>query len=255
MFSLLEVWHGARLPSRTVVAESMRIVTAFVYSSGYATSGEHETPPDYFDPWQALWLAGQLPKTPATGTDEQLEIEAQFMDGNVDILSFSAVLWRICARARKASDIHRWFVDLGSGCGLAVLAAHFLFPLRTCTGYALMESRLRAARKLTQKYMSSGFDKCTVSSASLEGLFECGDILNMDWSDASVVFCNAVTWPLKMVQRVGQLAMHLRRGAVLLIARPLPNDSAVLDVFDVRSDACLGSWTADPVHLWVYQRL
>merc|ERR1711972_671856 len=149
--------------------------------------------------------------------------------------SFAEVLDRVCRRASAEADIFRSFVDLGSGQGHAVLAAHALFPFRSCVGIELVPEIALEAEAALKQYRRRGFAARAASPCNLSSLFVGGDFLrDYDWSGASVVLANAVTWPSKLLHDVARQALRLRRGAVLLVAiRSLPfGDLAFLEAFD-----------------------
>eukprot|EP00913_Durusdinium_trenchii_P008736 g8204.t1 len=169
--------------------------------------------------------------------------QGQFTEGSVDVVSFAELLQRICRRADPQADIYRSFADLGSGRGHAVLAAHALSSLRGGRG--------RRRWKTSEAKSSMNPLKLLEASDFLH------PISSSHWTSASVVFANGVTWPSELLAEIGQLALKLKKGAVLvLVARRLPaDDLELLQRFDVRGDACLLSFTdKKAVQVWIYQR-
>jgi len=255
-FPLVEVWRGVRRPIQWAVFSTYGTVGSYTYASGHAANASSETQAGpRFSLDTARRLTRILPKHAAEG---QWKLQAQFVEGFVDVVSFAEVLDRICRRARGSrADILRRFVDLGSGRGHAVLTAHALFPFRSVVGYELSSEYFEAAQETARLYEESGLASSARSSSRVADLFFEGDFLQLDWSDASIVFANAVTWPSSMLKQISRQALRLRKGAVFLIATRQLNldDLDVLEAFDVRGEACVMSF-ADmrPIQLWAYQR-
>lgn len=255
-FPLVEVWRGARCTQTWAAAAMLRTVGSYIFCDGHAATVASETRAGpLFDVAIARRLGQMLPKDPPT--DKGKLVGTQFIEGNVQVESFAALLDRVCRRAASEVDIFRRFVDLGSGRGLAVIAAHALHPFRCCVGCELQPRVARSARDLARRYVRSGLARFAQSAGEPRDLFVEGDFLDaLDWSDASIVFANGVTWPKDLIREVGLRALRLQRGAVLLLAaRQLPVEPAFLEAFDVRGEACLMSFTRDAVLIWAYQRL
>lgn len=253
-FPLVEVWRGARLPVPWATKTLHKCIGSFRFAAGHAATAvsEREEGPR-FDRALARRLARELPGLPK---DPQSRKSGQFLEGFVDAESFACLLDRVCRRAPPEADILRRFVDLGSGRGHAVLAAHCLFAFRSCVGCEIASDVMAGARAAAALYEASGL--AARAPSGLAPVFVEGDFLtDFDWSDASVVFANAVTWPRSLIQRIAQQALRLRKGAVLVTAvRALPVDEApILEAFDLRGEACLMSFQVAPVQLWAYQRL
>lgn len=254
-FPVVEVWRGARCTQDWASATCLLIVGSYVFCTGHSasTASEKKLGPS-FDEALLRRLSSELPTDPPAAQAQRCR--TQFIEGNVQIESFAALLDRVCRRADEAADIFRCFVDLGSGPGLAVLTAHLLFPFRRCVGCELQSRVAKSAREMARRYTRNGLAALARSKGCPKELVREGDFLqNLDWSDASVVFANAVTWPKDVIKAVGQQALRLQRGAVLLLAaRQLPVEQSLLEAFDVRGEACLMSFTDDAVSIWAYQR-
>jgi len=242
-FSLLEVWRGIRTPMPTFFNSVLGTTKAYTLGPGDAGTSRGEKNLASLVDWQlAEKLLENMPRRPPRNAGDHA---LQFAEGNIDVMGFAKVLDRICRRAELDADIFRFFVDLGSGRGLAVLTAHLLFPFRRCIGVEVVAERVESSKEL----------------ASAQGvtakLFVQGDFLSdFDWSGASLVLCNAVTWPLKLIQKIAMQALRLRRGAVFLLAsRNFQPDPELLQAFDMRGEACQMSFASDVVHFVAYQRL
>lgn len=250
-FPLVEVWRGVRIPWVWAVKATKNCVAAYNLCSGHAGCAASEVWP-LFDDSHAQRLTSLLPRRRPCGFTGA---ERQFAEGDVSVESFAAVLDRVCRRAAPEADIFRKFVDLGSGPGHAVLTAHALMPFRACVGVELAPGVVAAAREFARRYVDEGLAAKARSAGEAAQLFVEGDLLDLDWSDASVVFAHCVTWPDELVRRVAQRARELRPGAVFLSAQSFPDDPDTFKAFDFRGEACLASWTDGSVHLWAYQRI
>eukprot|EP00415_Alexandrium_ostenfeldii_P000505 UN0505 len=115
---------------------------------------------------------------------------------------------------------------------------------------------MASARELTSKYIRSRLAGSACSLADVRKLLVEGDFLaNMEWSDASIVFANCVCWPKDLIRGIGLRALRLDSGAVLMLAaRQLPIEQAMVEAFDVRGEAVLMSFSTEAISLWVYQR-
>lgn len=253
-FPLIEVWRRIREPSPWIFETLQKTIASQTWGNGHAVaagSEVHEGPS--FDAEFAAELAKMWPEAVRVGGHPQ---EPQFVEGNVCVPSFAEMLDRVTRRASQDADIFRFFVDLGSGQGHAALAAHALFPFRKCIGIELVPDIVTVAREALGQYESLGFASRACSTSDLSEILVQGDFLkDVDWSDASVVFANSVTWPRSLLQDVSTLALKLRRGAVLLVAmRPLPNIAAVWEAFEVRGEGCFMNFQDYPLLLWAYRK-
>lgn len=257
-FQLVEVWRGVRRAEPSCIAAARLAAAVYCCTGGEGAMTKCEATPG-FDMKYAKYLASRFRRQTLGVKVRGEKLHGQFVEGSVSIRGFAFVLDRVCRRARQSSDIMRGFVDLGSGFGLAVLAAHGLFPFRSCYGLELVKEYYDVALSYADKYMQNEHfhGSSAQSECRPEDLFVHGDIFEHDWSDASVVFCNAVTWPPEVIRQLALRALRLKPGAVFMLmslSRFFPDDEELLAGFDFRSDACLVSWVNYPVGLWVYQR-
>eukprot|EP00440_Ansanella_granifera_P027704 gb/GFBE01030097.1/.p1 GENE.gb/GFBE01030097.1/~~gb/GFBE01030097.1/.p1 ORF type:complete len:412 (+),score=70.06 gb/GFBE01030097.1/:1-1236(+) len=257
-FQLIELWRGLRQDLPWALRSCENSVAAYRLGEGQAVAAPCEVWP-LFDTAHAMRLSEGLALEHGNLlTEDRATGQGPLQEGNVQVEAFAYMLDRVCRRAEDSADIFRHFVDLGSGRGVAVLTAHALFPFRDCTGVELVPEYNNSARDLAKWYVGEGLAdiaECK-KAADPSQMFVEGDILrDFDWSDASVVFANSVTWPPGLIRDVARLALRLRRGSVVLTGKRLPNDADILRGFDFRGEACMGDWTSNVVQLWAYQRL
>ncbi|CAE7338294.1 CPK12 [Symbiodinium pilosum] len=259
-FRLVDVWRGIRRPFQWAVFSGMNTAASQIYALGSATDTLAEQELGLDLPMQVIdELQEILPVCKnAVGTKQ-----GQFTEGSVDIPSFIWLLNRVCRRADKSTDIFREFVDLGSGRGHALLAAHAFFPFRKCCGYEIDEEAFDAAEMSARQYIRSGLALQARSAALPHKMFVQADFISKpNWTDSSVVFVNGVTWPKELLAATATLALRLKPGSVIIVvARRFPVDNMeMLRAFDVRGDACLLSfsqtrWPTLEFQLRVSQRL
>ncbi|CAE7540998.1 gpp [Symbiodinium sp. CCMP2592] len=96
-------------------------------------------------------------------------------------------------------------VDLGSGTGRLVAAAALAFPLLRCRGIELLPALHTAALQT----------KARLPEASLELVL--GDILQEDWSDASIVVAMSLCFPAEMMKALEAKFALLRPGSRVVL--------------------------------------
>jgi len=261
--------HGFR-PVRTWRHVDCRI-NAVIWSSWFLSTMHCITagppaPHAADDEWLGHELAELLGRS-RCGAEEPGTIHTQqrhLTEGSVGLASFGAMLQRLCRCAAPEDDIFRHFVDLGSGRGNAVLAAHAMLPFRACTGVELQEGSVELSRERAECYIHSGLAKFAASAADPKRLFVQGDFFkDIDWSGASVVFCAALCLSAEMIKDIAVAAQRLRQGALLLIMggwhlsmnKKVSRELDLLQRFDFSSDACLVSWQAQRQSCNVYRRV
>lgn len=166
--------------------------------------------------------------------------------GEVEFGAFAAVLRRIpCPGGGR-------FVDLGSGSGRAVFVVRCHKPpphaspspatdgsRQSCprqaravrdfdryTGIELLAALHDIARIRQRRFERAILDLCPLRGHALSGSvrFVCASLLDVDWSDADVVFCNSTCFSHKLMRHIGRQARFLKPGAhVVTFTVPLPS--------------------------------
>uniref|UniRef100_A0A7S4PXH5 Histone-lysine N-methyltransferase, H3 lysine-79 specific n=1 Tax=Alexandrium monilatum TaxID=311494 RepID=A0A7S4PXH5_9DINO len=264
-FPLVEVWRGVRRPEPVYFLPVLNVIQSYALGTGHAAlSPNEQADGPCYSVAMARELSALLPDCPhgansskKPGRGGKSTSGREYAEGNVNVESFAAALDRVTRRASPEADIFRKFVDLGSGRGHAVLAAHALFPFRSCVGCELVPEVVEVSRAAARRYVESGLAFYALSQGDPAQLFQQGNFFqDLNWGDASVVFANALTFPKAMIQELGKQALRLRRGAVFIITvKPLPTDDlTLLEAFDIRGEAVLMGFMEYACRLWVYQR-
>ena len=212
---ITEVWHRCLSPDAAAAASIVEACVAWHLSPGCASfsAAERRRGSDAsYSSERADELASWLPTMPARACERAVEQSAAYTGASVDVHSFAQLLSRVCDRSPPEADIYRWFVDLGSGYGHAVLAAHALFPFRSCSGCDVVAEYVRCSLEQARRYRAGA-----VAGAGALNFVE-ADLTSFDWSAASVVFCHAVLWPPALLRDVAERAILLQPGALIVVA-------------------------------------
>eukprot|EP00927_Polykrikos_kofoidii_P065279 TRINITY_DN61061_c0_g1_i1.p1 TRINITY_DN61061_c0_g1~~TRINITY_DN61061_c0_g1_i1.p1 ORF type:complete len:425 (-),score=70.37 TRINITY_DN61061_c0_g1_i1:61-1335(-) len=98
-------------------------------------------------------------------------------------------------------------VDLGSGTGRIVLSAALAKPcLGSCRGVELLPGLHVAALRALERVTASDVPCAPV-------IFSQADVLDQDWSDASVVFAMSLCFPADVLEAIVRKALELREGS------------------------------------------
>ena len=259
---ITEVWHRCLSPDAAAAAYIFEACVAWHLSPGCASfsAAERRRGSDSnasYSSERADELASWLPTMPARACERAVEQSAAYTGASVDVHSFAQLLSRVCDRSPPEADIYRCFVDLGSGYGHAVLAAHALFPFRSCSGCDVVAEYVRCSLEQARRYRAGA----AAGAGALD--FVEADLTSFDWSAASVVFCHAVLWPPALLREVAERAILLQPGAVIVVAGLNGHESSFLSPglvqhFEVRGDAMCASFCPppqEPVGVLVYRRL
>lgn len=143
---------------------------------------------------------------------EALKIDAyEWVYGEIDFLSFAKLL--NIAEA-KPEEI---FYDIGSGVGKAVIAAALLADFKKCCGIEYLPSLHKTSLKCQKKL-----------NASIE--FAQANFLDVDISEADIIFVNATGFFAEFWQAVEHKLMTLKPGTrIILTSKSLPETNFQLN--------------------------
>ena len=75
-----------------------------------------------------------------------------------------------------------------------------------------------------------------------------GDILQVDWSDADIVFCASVTWDNDLKEKIADKFTQLKKGTRILFMSELPERPQIRAVASWKANF---SWGLNPVRQFV----
>jgi len=121
------------------------------------------------------------------------------------------------------------FYDLGSGTGKAVCAAAILHTFDKCVGIEVLQTLHEVAIELLDTFDRTV--KPTLGDSPPEVQFVLGDILEMEWPDATVVFANCTCYSQTLMANIIQRCSPLREGTFFIsVSKRLKSDAwKVLD--------------------------
>ena len=137
--------------------------------------------------------------------------ERSLIYGEVGFRSFLSILKR-CQPYRKGK-----FYDLGSGTGRAIFTALLATDFSSLVGIEIMSSLHEASVRVLNSYnrhMRLLVEGSRAGSRSVE--FIRGSFLHEDWSDGDFVFANSTCFEDELLETVGQRAVNLKPGSVIV---------------------------------------
>ncbi len=118
------------------------------------------------------------------------------MYGEISFESFASLLTVI---QPKPTDV---FYDLGSGTGKAVFCSAMLYEWKKCSGIELLPDLYDTSIKQLKKLNASPEAKRYFVKLPLPIQFTQGDFLEVDFSDATVIFINATSFTAEFWQLI-----------------------------------------------------
>lgn len=105
------------------------------------------------------------------------------------------------------------FFDLGAGVGKAVIAAAMLHPFASCVGIEVLENihatSMEMLRQFNAKIATRLHHVPTVG-------FVLGDIAEVDWKSATVLFINMTTYTEELIEEIKATAGEMKRGTICI---------------------------------------
>lgn len=128
--------------------------------------------------------------------------------GEIDFNSISEVFYTIIHRYQLPSGI---FYDLGSGMGKCVIAASLLHNFSKCKGIEILQGLYECSLKTQSKFQehfntlpSSIKSRCCGDIEYINA-----DILNYNWTDASIIFANSTCFGSDMMKEIGKVELNI----------------------------------------------
>jgi hypothetical protein len=137
--------------------------------------------------------------------------------------------------------VNEEFCDLGCGAGKAIVMAAMLWPFKRSWGMDLAQTQLEEGNVLIEKY-STWYDDSKNESIRQKATppsqvsLEHGNILELDWSSADVVYICSTCFDKQQMAQLAQLALKLKIGARVITMDkqlfPTTENTNTLDVTD-----------------------
>lgn len=136
------------------------------------------------------------------------------------------------------------FYDLGSGSGKAVFAAALFFPFSKTVGIEFLDDLYNASQDILDRFqrdIKPQYPDEIVSDIQ----FSHGDFLNVDFSDADIVFAHATCFHDGQIRELLPQLEALKKGAKLLVvSKIVPSESYQL----ISSNEYSFSWGKATLH-------
>ena len=136
--------------------------------------------------------------------------------GEVTFEGFGELLRDLGPRARGI------FYDLGSGTGKAVILAALLGQFSVLVGIEILPELCAAAQQVRGRYRGETDRMVAPLESNPNIFFIPRDLLNYDWSDGDVIFCQTTCFPPPLMRALEEQLNKLRPGAIILnLTNPL----------------------------------
>jgi SAM-dependent methyltransferase len=158
--------------------------------------------------------------------EHELSENNNYIFGEVQFSSFLEILNKLDLPKTKGGV----FVDLGSGTGRAVFLARLTQDFETCVGLEVLPSLHELAVAAKEFYQTQTQIKCQLAHAKVE--LVCGDLLEYDWSHATVVFVHSTCFDDELLQAMNRKAKQLKSGSYFITLVVWKDGADLVDSFD-----------------------
>jgi SAM-dependent methyltransferase len=127
-------------------------------------------------------------------------------------VSFAALGELIFGPHLKLKSGEGVFYDLGSGTGRAVFAASYLHNFEKCWGIEILDGLTSASVEVLEKYDQKQFrsKRTPVAVQDQKIGFTRASFLDIDWSDADVLFCNSTCFDDELMEALRTQAKSMK---------------------------------------------
>lgn len=140
--------------------------------------------------------------------------------GEIDFVSFVSLFKLV---EPNENDV---FYDLGCGAGKAVFAVALTFELQKCVGVELLTPLFELCRRQLTSFDQLIAQDDYFTDHSYQITFFNDDLLNVDMSDASIVFINATGFFGELWESIVNKLLQLPQGCrIILTSKKLPEDA------------------------------
>jgi SAM-dependent methyltransferase len=114
------------------------------------------------------------------------------------------------------------FYDLGAGTGKGVLYSALMSDLGRCTGIELLPELHEASKLAQSRYMEHLLPKLPDHKKAQQIDFLCGDMLQIDFSDADIIFTHCTCFSAPLMDAITEKFNKLKKGArVITVSKGL----------------------------------
>lgn len=114
------------------------------------------------------------------------------------------------------------FYDLGSGTGKAVFIAHLAFHFSKAIGIEYVDSLYEASMNVLKKYETEIKPKIQQKVGSKEIEFILGDMLEIDFTNADIIFMNSTCFQDDLFAPLEKKLLHVKNGTrIITLTKPL----------------------------------
>ncbi|CDW84668.1 sam-dependent methyltransferase [Stylonychia lemnae] len=115
------------------------------------------------------------------------------------------------------------FWDLGCGGGRPLIISSLAFPqLKKCIGVELLDGLYDLAQQTASDYMKQATDRFPNERIVPLEIIK-GDMLQIDWSDADIIYASSICFPDELVEGICDQARKLKKGARILTLKSFPD--------------------------------
>jgi Histone methylation protein DOT1 len=107
------------------------------------------------------------------------------------------------------------FYSLGSGVGKSVIAAVLLHNFNSCTGIEILPGLTRVSKEVLTDWKTIRL-RCSDKKQECAVKFLCGDLTQIDWSDADIAFAYATCFDDALMSKLSLKAERLSPGSYFI---------------------------------------
>jgi len=108
------------------------------------------------------------------------------------------------------------FLDAGSGTGKAVFIAHLFFDFKKSVGVELLEALYKASEQVLERYEKEFRPQIKNDVGDREVKFIHGNILDIDYSNADLVFMNSTCFQEDLMEGLVPYVNDMKPGSTLV---------------------------------------
>ena len=124
---------------------------------------------------------------------------------------------------KKTNDMI--FYDLGSGTGKALVAARLIHDFSKIHGIEIMESLYNEGNKCIEEFNNKILTALNLNTSSNLITSELGSLLDIDWSDGDIVYCNSTAFDQNLMELFSQKASCMKSNSILITyTKPINNN-------------------------------